>query len=130
MGEIPDMTKYSEILREIKPYFELTKAVKQGNLGDFSKVLTEYEKIFIHDKNYNLVQRLRHVVIKVGLRKINISYNRISLTDITQKLHLESELETEYIIAKVKSFMIYYRQFKMEYFWQRLIRMKEMFNHL
>ena len=46
------------------------------------------------------MQRIRQVVIKAGLRKINLSYSRISIKDITEKLKLENEKEAEYIIAK------------------------------
>lgn len=102
MGEVPDIKSFSGIqnLSAMKPYLELIKAVKQGNLETFKQVLASYEKNFISDDNYTLIQRLRHVVIKIGLRKINLSYSRISLKDITEKLKLESEKETEYIIAK------------------------------
>lgn len=102
MGEVPDMKTFTHIkcLGSLKPYLELIKAVRQGNLDTFKSVLVTYEKNFIKDGNYTLIQRLRHVVIKIGLRKINLSYSRISLKDITEKLKLESEKETEYIIAK------------------------------
>ena len=102
MGEVPDIKNFSGIknLTNMKPYLELIKAVKQGNLDTFKTVLTNYEKNFLSDDNYTLIQRLRHVVIKIGLRKINLSYSRISLKDITEKLKLESEKEAEYIIAK------------------------------
>jgi len=39
-------------------------------------------------------------VIKFGLKKINIAYSRISLSDIQKKLSLESVEETEQIVAK------------------------------
>ena len=44
--------------------------------------------------------RLRHTVLKFGLKKINISYSKISLKDIKDKLSLESVEETEQIVAK------------------------------
>ncbi len=102
MGEVPDVKTFSNIkdLSSMKPYLELIKAVKQGNLDTFKSVLTTYEKSFLKDNNFTLIQRLRHVVIKIGLRKINLSYSRISLKDISEKLKLESEKEAEYIIAK------------------------------
>jgi len=102
MGEVPDIKTFVNMkdLSCLKPYLELIKAVKQGNLDTFKSVLVTYEKNFSTDGNYTLIQRLRHVVIKIGLRKINLSYSRISLKDITEKLKLESEKETEYIIAK------------------------------
>jgi 26S proteasome regulatory subunit N3 len=104
MGEVPDIsTLFNNTdtdVRLLKPYLQLIKAVKQGNLDEFKAVLSSYEGVFAKDGNYTLIQRLRHVVIKIGLRKINLSYSRISLKDITEKLKLESEKETEYIIAK------------------------------
>jgi 26S proteasome regulatory subunit N3 len=107
MGEVPDInTLFNNTntdVRQLKSYLELIKAVKQGNLDDFKAVQVKYENVFVKDGNYTLIQRLRHVVIKIGLRKINLSYSRIGLKDITEKLKLESEKETEYIIAKVLS---------------------------
>jgi 26S proteasome regulatory subunit N3 len=104
MGEVPDIksffTQNNSDLRPLKPYLDLIKAVKQGNLDEFKSVVSTYENVFIKDGNYTLIQRLRHVVIKIGLRKINLSYSRISIKDITEKLKLESEKEAEYIIAK------------------------------
>ena len=59
-----------------------------------------YEYNFEKDGTLNLVQRIRQVVIKAGLRKINLSYSRISIKDITEKLKLENEKEADYIISK------------------------------
>jgi hypothetical protein len=39
--------------------------------------------------------RLKHTVLKFGLKKLNISYSKISLSDIQKKLSLESIDETE-----------------------------------
>lgn len=50
-----------------------------------------------------LIVRLRHNVIKAGVRMINLSYSRISLTDIAQKLQLDSPEDAEFIVAKVMS---------------------------
>jgi hypothetical protein len=44
--------------------------------------------------------RLRHFVIKTALRTITLAYSRISLRDVALKLHLDSEEDTEYIVAK------------------------------
>lgn len=40
-------------------------------------------------------------MIKAGVRMINLSYSRISLTDIAQKLQLDSPEDAEFIVAKV-----------------------------
>ena len=85
---------------EFEPYLLLLKIVRQGNLEEFKKGIEIYERHFKKDGTFNLVQRIRQVVIKAGLRKINLSYSRISIKDITEKLKLENEKEAEYIIAK------------------------------
>lgn len=48
----------------------------------------------------NLITRLRFNVIKVGLRKISLSYSRISIAEIASRLKLKSVEDAEYIIAK------------------------------
>lgn len=40
-------------------------------------------------------------MIKAGVRMINLSYSCISLTDIAQKLQLDSPEDAEFIVAKV-----------------------------
>ena len=105
MGEIPDIKSLMKSNRvrdyeEFKPYLLMLKIVRQGNLEEFKKGLKIYESCYKRDGTLNLVQRIRQVVIKAGLRKINLSYSRISIKDITEKLKLENEKETEYIIAK------------------------------
>lgn len=69
-------------------------------MDNFKALLTKYQGLFQADKNLTLIQRLRHTVIKFGLKKINISYSKISLKDIAKKLSLESVEETEQIVAK------------------------------
>ena len=105
MGEIPDMKSLMKSNRvrdfkEFEPYLLLLKIVRQGNLEEFKKGIEIYEMNFKRDGTFNLVQRIRQVVIKACLRKINLSYSRISIKDITEKLKLENEKEAEYIIAK------------------------------
>lgn len=43
---------------------------------------------------------MKHTVLKFGLKKLNISYSKISLADIKAKLSLDSLEETEQIVAK------------------------------
>jgi 26S proteasome regulatory subunit N3 len=69
-------------------------------MDNFKALLTKYQGLFQADKNLSLIQRLRHTVIKFGLKKINISYSKISLKDIAKKLSLDSVEETEQIVAK------------------------------
>ena len=74
--------------------------VKSGDMDTFKSIVTKYEAIFRADRNYSLILRLRHTVLKFGLKKLNISYSKISLKDIQSKLSLDSVEETEQIVAK------------------------------
>jgi len=69
-------------------------------MENFKSIVTKYEAIFKADKNYSLIMRLKHTVLKFGLKKLNISYSKISLKDIQNKLGLETVEETEQIVAK------------------------------
>ncbi len=71
-----------------------------GDLNAFSKVVSAYEGAFKADKNSSLVLRLKHNVVKTGLKKISVSYSRISLKDLASKLLLPSVEGAEYICAK------------------------------
>jgi len=102
MGEIPER---SDLLQKdmkdtLVPYFHLTQAVRVGDLGAFEQVAIANKKVWEQDNVYSLIVRLRNNVIKTGLRKINLSYARISIKDICTKLSLGSEESAEHIIAK------------------------------
>lgn len=46
--------------------------------------------MFKADRTTNLITRLQYNVIRTGLRRINLAYSRISLTDVAEKLCLPS----------------------------------------
>ncbi|XP_013391357.1 26S proteasome non-ATPase regulatory subunit 3 [Lingula anatina] len=102
LGDIPDRStfRHKELKKSLAPYFQLTQAVRTGNLAKFNQVLQEYGAKFQAEGTYTLIIRLRHNVIKTGVRSINVSYSRISLTDIAQKLQMDSPEDAEYIVAK------------------------------
>jgi len=102
LGDIPDRSLFRDptLRRSLAPYFQLTQAVRMGNLIRFNQVLKDHSAKFAEDGTYTLIIRLRHNVIKTGVRMINMSYSRISLSDIAVKLALESPEDAEYIVAK------------------------------
>ena len=77
-------------------------AVRSGNLAKFNEALENFSPKFKADHTYTLIIRLRHNVIKTGVRMINLSYSRISLKDVAQKLLLDSPEDAEFIVAKVR----------------------------
>ena len=84
MGDIPNRQIFSQsfLQKPLSPYFQIVNCVKSGGMETFKKVLIKYEQVFIADKNYSLIARLKHTVLKFGLKKLNISYSKISLKDI------------------------------------------------
>ena len=62
--------------------------MRHGDLLEFERTVAANAALFKADKTYTLILRLGHNVIKTGLRKISLSYSRISLADIAAKLHL------------------------------------------
>lgn len=102
MGEIPNRKIFShpDYKKSLAPYYQVVTSVKAGDMETFKKLLQSHHSVFQKDKNLTLIQRLRHTVIKFGLKKINISYSKISIEDIKQKLGLDSREETEQIVAK------------------------------
>ncbi|KAJ4879550.1 26S proteasome non-ATPase regulatory subunit 3-like protein A [Raphanus sativus] len=105
LGEIPERSVFTQkgMDKALWPYFELTNAVRIGDLELFRTVQEKFSDTFAQDRTHNLIVRLRHNVIRTGLRNISISYSRISLPDVAKKLRLNSEnpvADAESIVAK------------------------------
>lgn len=123
MGDIPDRSLFRQpVLQDaLEGYFEIVRgvcvyaslfmgragaesdhslAVRTGSLAQFQETLKKYQAQFTSDKTYTLIVRLRQNVIKTGVRRLSLSYSRISLRDICIKLHLDSEEDAEYIVGK------------------------------
>ncbi|KAH9694637.1 26S proteasome non-ATPase regulatory subunit 3 [Citrus sinensis] len=105
LGEIPERTVFMQkgMEKALRPYFELTNAVRIGDLELFKSVAEKFSSTFSSDRTNNLIVRLRHNVIRTGLRNISISYSRISLADVAKKLRLDSAnpvADAESIVSK------------------------------
>ncbi|CAK4085391.1 unnamed protein product [Aphanomyces euteiches] len=102
VGEVPERSIFNQdgLKTALIPYLQLTNAVRLGNLEDFNTVLTQNADAFKADKTYTLILRLRHNVIKTGLRKTNTSYSKIRFTDICTKLALDTPQNAEFVCAK------------------------------
>ena len=59
-----------------------------------------HDAVFRADAVHHLIVRLRHNVIRAGLRRMSLAYSRISLADVAAKLGLASVQDTESIVAK------------------------------
>jgi len=102
LGDIPErnLFRQSTMRYALAPYFQMTQAVRLGDIHRFNQVLETYGNMFQADHTYTLIIRLRHNVIKTAIRAISLSYSRISLADIAAKLMLDSAEDVEFIVAK------------------------------
>lgn len=88
LGDIPDRLIFREAAMRtaLQPYFELTQAVRLGNLHTFSDVLNKFSAQFRLDKTFLMIIRLRHNVIKTGELK-----SRAFLLKVRESARLFSE---------------------------------------
>lgn len=101
LGDIPERQIFRQVAlrRSLGSYFQLTQAVRLGNLQRFGEVLENFGDQFRLDHTFTLIIRLRHNVIKTAIRSIGLSYSRISPKDIARKLSLDSHEDAEFIEA-------------------------------
>ncbi|XP_075214832.1 regulatory particle non-ATPase 3 [Lycorma delicatula] len=102
LGDIPErqIFRQAALRRALAPYFQLTQAVRLGNLQRFGEVLENFGPQFRADHTFTLILRLRHNVIKTAIRSIGLSYSRITPANIALKLGLDSPEDAEFIVAK------------------------------
>lgn len=102
LGDIPErqIFRHAALRRSLAPYFQLTQAVRMGNLQRFGEVLENFGPQFRADHTFTLILRLRHNVIKTAIRSVGLSYSRIAPADIAKKLGLDSPEDAEFIVAK------------------------------
>ncbi|KAL3785663.1 hypothetical protein HJC23_001934 [Cyclotella cryptica] len=102
MGEIPEREAFEGdgMRGEMRPYLEIARAVRKGDLAVFGETVTRHVQRFRLDGTFTLISRLEHSVVKAGLRRLKTSYSRISLKDVAIRLGLPSAKSAEFIVAK------------------------------
>lgn len=102
LGNIPERVVFRQagLRQSLGAYFQLTQAVRLGNLKRFGDVVAQYGPKFQLDHTFTLIIRLRHNVIKTAIRSIGLSYSRISPQDIAKRLMLDSAEDAEFIVSK------------------------------
>lgn len=102
MGEIPERGTFrlQGLQQALFPYYRITQSVRNGDIALFQAVLQEFMETWKRDSTLSLVLRLRHNVIRAGVKKISIAYSRISLYDVQKKLLLDTVQDAEYIVMK------------------------------
>ena len=114
MGDIPERSIFSGggdpgLRMALQPYFELTLAVRGGDMGAFWRVVSERGPVFETDGSASLVRRLEANVIKAGLRRLATSYSTLTFKDVASKLGLASAEDAEFLCAKVSGVGVFAR---------------------
>jgi 26S proteasome regulatory subunit N3 len=102
LGEIPErqIFRQAQMRKTLSPYFQLTLAVRTGNLQAFGEALKVHGPQFQRDHTYTLIMRLHRNVVKTAVRMMALAYSRIPLSDVAVKLMLDSPEDAEFIVAK------------------------------
>jgi 26S proteasome regulatory subunit N3 len=102
MGEIPERSVFDTkgMVNELAPYMKITQAVRRGDLAVFGETVQEHAERLKADYTFTLISRLEHSVVKAGLRRLNMSYSRISLADVADRLGLPNASSAEFVVAK------------------------------
>lgn len=102
MGEIPKRHVFftKGMKTELASYLAITQAVRRGDLAVYTKVVSEQSSQLQIDRTYTLISRLAQQVVKAGLRKLHVSYSRLSLQDVADRLGLPSATSAEFVVAK------------------------------
>lgn len=92
MGEVPNREIFTDklIYAHCQTYFKLIQSVLEGSLANFDAMVQANKTTFQRDRLYGLVLRLNQIVIRIGMRKIYLSYSKISLADVGLKLNIPS----------------------------------------
>jgi len=101
MGDIPARDTFNDpsTAALIAPYLALTAAVRSGSIETFNVVSQQHTEGFKQDGTFSLIARLQHTVVKAGLRKLSLSYSRISLDQISNRLGIDKS-SAPYVVAK------------------------------
>ena len=84
----------------LAPYYDVTRAVRAGNLARFDAALRQHARAFEADGMLALVSRLQSAVIRAGLHAISRAYSRIATADVAAKLSLRAADDAEVLCAK------------------------------
>ncbi|KAI9221675.1 hypothetical protein BC828DRAFT_380447 [Blastocladiella britannica] len=112
MGQVPERAEFraahmtggtsggDRVPAGVEAYRQLVLAVRAGDLARFAAVAAEGKPVFVADGHWPLVRRLRHSVIKSGLRQLAAAYSALPLRDVCTRLGLDAEESAEYMVAK------------------------------
>jgi len=105
LGKTPNKAIFQDIdiANDITAYKDLTKAVHNGNVAEYHRLLTNRRDEFSKHKCFPLIDRhMNQAVVRASLIKIAKTYRRIPIADVQEKIGMSDRPieETYSIVAK------------------------------
>ena len=102
LGKVPERKVFSGkfVAKPLRPYLDVARSVRFGNIEAFAASVKQHTQIFEEDRTLTFITRLHQNVVRAGLKRICITYSRISLMELAKRLCLDSVQDARYIILK------------------------------
>jgi 26S proteasome regulatory subunit N3 len=102
LGKVPERKIFSGkyVAKPLRAYLDVARSVRFGNIEAFVSSLKQHTKLFEEDRTLTFITRLHQNVVRAGLKRICVTYSRISLVELAKRLSLESVQDVRYIVLK------------------------------
>ena len=102
LGKVPERKVFSGkyVAKPLRPYLDVARSVRFGNIEAFVASVKQHTQFFEADRTLTFITRLHQNVVRAGLKRICITYSRISLEELAKRLFLDSVQDARYIILK------------------------------
>lgn len=75
--------------------------MRVGDVVEFKQLMVRHSAVFGADATHSLIARLQQNVLRTAIRKISITYSRITMQDIANKIQMNDKAEAQRIVEKV-----------------------------
>lgn len=106
LNELPSIDTFSGV-PELQPYKELVKLVTQGHKEAFNRFLNRNRDLFEQDIVLDLLTKMEPVVLRNAVKKLSITYTRISIPDVLKKMGVKEtdNFDVQSFLTKSKDYI-------------------------
>ena len=112
LNELPSVETFAE-RPELALYKELVRMVTQGRNEEFNKLRSNNSRAFERDMVMDLLGKMEPVVLRNAVKKLSITYTRISIPDVLKKIGVRDgdKFDIQSFLTKSKA---YIEEFKID----------------
>jgi 26S proteasome regulatory subunit N3 len=106
LNELPSIDTFTGV-PELLPYKELVKLVTQGHKEEFGRFLNRNRDLFEQDLVLELLTKMEPVVLRNAVKKLSITYTRISIPDLLMKMGISEadNFDIQSFLTKSKDYI-------------------------